>query len=139
MSKENPSPPNKPSGQSLVEFAIILPTLLLMILGTMDFASLFSTKIVLTNAAREGASYISQNPAGFGYAVSVINAEAQNITLDDINISCEPQQAGECTSGGTVTVIVTKNMDLIFSGFLQSLGLTSGPLPLSSTVRMMVR
>lgn len=139
MNKDKPSPPNKPSGQSLVEFAIVLPTLLLMILGTMDFARLFSTKIVLTNAAREGASYLSQNPSDFGNVLSVINAEAQNITMDDVNISCTPQDAAGCVSGGTVTVIVTKSVDLIFGGFLQSLGLASGPLELSSTVRMMVR
>jgi Flp pilus assembly protein TadG len=42
-------------GAELVEFALILPLLLLVLLGIMDFGLLFQRYEVITNAAREGA------------------------------------------------------------------------------------
>ena len=42
-------------GAELVEFAFVLPTLLLLILGVVDFGLLFQRYEVVTNAAREGA------------------------------------------------------------------------------------
>jgi hypothetical protein len=49
------------SGQSLVEFALILPVLLLLTLGVVDAARLFTAKVSLTNAVREAAIF-----AGYG-------------------------------------------------------------------------
>ena len=42
-------------GSELVEFAIVVPVLLLLIGGIIDFALLFQSYEVATNAAREGA------------------------------------------------------------------------------------
>jgi hypothetical protein len=42
-------------GAILVEFAILLPFLLLIMLGIIEFGLLFYNKQVLTNASREGA------------------------------------------------------------------------------------
>ncbi|NLC12138.1 MAG: hypothetical protein GX767_07800, partial [Firmicutes bacterium] len=41
-------------GQSLVEFALILPVLLLLILGLLQFAFILTSQILMTSAAREG-------------------------------------------------------------------------------------
>jgi hypothetical protein len=43
------------SGAELIEFALVLPLLLLVMLGIIDFGFLFQRYEVLTNAAREGA------------------------------------------------------------------------------------
>jgi Flp pilus assembly protein TadG len=43
------------SGAELVEFAIVLPLLLLVLFGIVDFGMLFHRYQVVTNAAREGA------------------------------------------------------------------------------------
>jgi len=43
------------TGAELIEFALIFPTLLLVILGIIDFGFLFQRYEVVTNAAREGA------------------------------------------------------------------------------------
>ena len=45
------------SGQALVEFALALPVLLLLIFGVLEFGRAFQTKLVMENAAREGANY----------------------------------------------------------------------------------
>lgn len=42
-------------GQSAVEFALILPVLLLLLVGITEFGRLFVTNLTLENAAREGA------------------------------------------------------------------------------------
>jgi Flp pilus assembly protein TadG len=42
-------------GGAIVEFAIILPLLLLMIFGAIEFSLLMYNKQVITNASREGA------------------------------------------------------------------------------------
>lgn len=52
-------------GASAVEFAIVLPVLLLVIAGIVDFGRYFFTQIQVTNAAREGvrAAIVLPNPA----------------------------------------------------------------------------
>jgi hypothetical protein len=60
-------------GAELIEFALIFPTLLLVILGIMDFGFLFQRYEVVTNAAREGAR-IAILP---GYDGANIQANAQ--------------------------------------------------------------
>ena len=46
-------------GQSLVEFALLLPILLIIVLGVTDFGRLYFAYVSVTNAARNGAHYAS--------------------------------------------------------------------------------
>ncbi|MFB0918663.1 MAG: pilus assembly protein [Clostridiaceae bacterium] len=48
-------------GQSLVEFALVLPILLLLIVAIVDFGWVFMAKITVNNAAREGARVYAVN------------------------------------------------------------------------------
>jgi Flp pilus assembly protein TadG len=57
-------------GAEIVEFAIVLPLLLLILVGIIDFGLLFQRYQVLTNAAREGAR-VSVLP---GYQVADVQA-----------------------------------------------------------------
>ena len=43
------------SGQSLVEFAMVLPLFLVLLFGLVDFGRAFYSWMIVTNAAREGA------------------------------------------------------------------------------------
>jgi Flp pilus assembly protein TadG len=43
------------SGQALVEFALVVPVLLLLLLGIVDFARAWSTYQIITYQARQGA------------------------------------------------------------------------------------
>ena len=49
-------------GQSVVEFALILPVLVLLLLITLDFGRLFMSYITLTNTTRVAANYGSHEP-----------------------------------------------------------------------------
>ena len=41
-------------GAAAVEFAILLPLLLMLVLGTIEFGRAYNAQITLTNAARDG-------------------------------------------------------------------------------------
>ena len=66
----------KQRGQSLVEFAITLPILVLLLLGTVDFGMALFSYSMLRDAAQEGAFYGSFNPAN----TEEIENRARNIS-----------------------------------------------------------
>ncbi|MCE5210965.1 MAG: pilus assembly protein [Deltaproteobacteria bacterium] len=55
-------------GVSALEMAMILPVLILIICGIIDFGRLFEARIVLTNIAREGGSIASRHLSTYGAA-----------------------------------------------------------------------
>lgn len=57
------------SGQEIAEMALILPFLLLLVLGIVEFGSIFSTSHSLTSIGREGA-----NIAARGAPLDTVNA-----------------------------------------------------------------
>jgi len=128
-------------GQSIVEFALIIPIILILIMGVLDFGRAFFMKIAIVNAAREGASYLSYHPLDKavcsvypsdcydGTRTAVVNeAYAAGLTIDPTSIvitNC-------CTNGATVEVTVSSQIELTIFDFL------FGPLELSHTARMKV-
>ena len=52
-------------GQSLVEFALVLPVLLLLVLSALDLGRVFMGWVVLNNAARVGANYAGLHADGW--------------------------------------------------------------------------
>ena len=130
-----------PPAQALVEYVLVLPLLLLLVLGAMDFGRMFYTKMILTNASREGANYLAYYPedADSGYvdtfAAIYDEANSSNVEVVETDVT----YSGCCTRGLPVEVTITKIMDLIFDNVLQSFGLLGGPVQLTSTVKMMVQ
>ena len=49
-------------GAAAIEFAIVLPVLLTILLGASDFGRVSYSTIAIANAARSGAAYASMNP-----------------------------------------------------------------------------
>jgi TadE-like protein len=70
-------------GVELLEFALVLPILLVMVTGMLDFALAYNIKQKLSNAAREGARLAaSQSPAdleGAGACVSTVPGSVQSV------------------------------------------------------------
>ena len=52
----------KEKGQSIVEIALLLPVLLLMLLGLVDFGRVYYVMVALKDAAQEGAAYAAARP-----------------------------------------------------------------------------
>jgi Flp pilus assembly protein TadG len=67
-------------GQGLVEFALILPVLLLVMLGIIEFGYAFTVYSSLFNAAREGARYGVVQPRD---VVGIIDRTREKIVLAD--------------------------------------------------------
>jgi len=139
----------KLTGQALVEFALLLPLLLVLIISTLEFGRLFYTKIVITNAAREGAYYLATHLSDLDEStdtspntVLAAEAEASNSGVDAITVDIT---TGNCCKIGEYSVEVTVStnvQDLFFLGFVAnslSLTATRGDFPLSSSVEMMVQ
>ena len=124
-------------GQSLVEFALILPLLLMLVLGAMDFGRLFFAKMVITNAAREGANYLAYHPDDTDGMEDVIREEADSSTVRFENLTIS-EPVGCCTKGQPVTVTISTSVDLIYDSVFIFLGMINGPIQLSSSVEMMV-
>lgn len=57
-------------GQALVELGISSLFLLLLVMGIADFGFLYSDRLAISNAAREGARYASLNPTFWSNAAS---------------------------------------------------------------------
>ena len=53
MSKKTPNRKNLPTGQGLIEFALVMPLLLLMIMAIIDFSRMFYIYSASSNATRE--------------------------------------------------------------------------------------
>ena len=51
-----------PKGQSLIEFALLLPILVLIIFGVLELGRAFFAFIAITNAARRGARVFTFRP-----------------------------------------------------------------------------
>lgn len=71
-------------GQSLVEFALVLPILILLILGMIEFGWILNGQITLTSAAREGArvAIIYESPSDASTAVqSAVSSSAESSSL----------------------------------------------------------
>jgi PKD repeat protein len=84
-------------GQSLVEFALVLPVLLLLVLMALDFGRVFLGWVVLNNAARIGAQYASLHPQAWG---SPGNSGQQAEYQGQIQAAMNAVTAN-CDTGGT--------------------------------------
>jgi Flp pilus assembly protein TadG len=92
-------------GQALVEFALVVPILLLLVLGIVDFARAWNIYEVLTDAAREGARVIVvDNGLGYDDARTRIQEAGgrAGITIDPANILISESALA---SGGTATTV----------------------------------
>ena len=128
------------SGQSLLEFAIVLPILLALLVGIFEFGVAWNRKQVLTNAAREGAR-LAVLP-GIASSDTVDTVVDNYLTSAGITpASVVRNYEGICMSctGTTVTIQLQMNHTMPFisavSGLL-SASPTAGAVTLTTVVNM---
>lgn len=135
------------TGQSIIEMALLLPVMLVLVVMALEFGRVFFTKIVITNAAREAAYYLSVNPSEYNggsaqNAVLVAQTEASNSGVPNISVSITPKSS----YGGEQSVEITVTTDLQDFHMLNLINNTfaiSGTqhefFSISSTVEMMIQ
>jgi Flp pilus assembly protein TadG len=105
-------------GQSLVEFALVLPILMVLILGMIEFGWVLNGKITLTSAAREGARvaviYESAEQASTAVQSAVTrSAESSSLTLvTTVTTFDEPTKSAVINVNAKIKPII----GLFFSG-----------------------
>jgi Flp pilus assembly protein TadG len=119
---------NPPKGQSMIEFALLLPILVLIIFGVLELGRAFFAFIAISNAAREGARVYTFRPdvTTVGDIQAAVNAEigtsplVTQANIASIQIACGSlygQVPPTCPKEQPVRVTVTYNHDLIFRFF----------------------
>jgi Flp pilus assembly protein TadG len=107
-------------GAAAVEFAILLPLLLMLVLGTIEFGRAYNAQITLTNAARDGVRVmaIANDPAGAKTAAINAAASVNSIPASDISLSTTA-----CSTGNQVTLTIKYNLSTITG--------IAGPFPMT--------
>ena len=85
-------------GQSLVEFALILPILVLLLVGIFDLGRVVYYYSALQNAAREGARYGIVHPNDSAGVEAAVRNKAIGLVPAELSVyppSCCPWPAGE--------------------------------------------
>jgi Flp pilus assembly protein TadG len=94
-------------GQSLVEFALVLPVLVILLLGLLDLGRLYFAYVAITDAAGEGVAYGARNPTDD----SGIKLRASEATEGLVEIGTD--QVTVASSEDAITVTVTYSSTLI--------------------------
>ena len=124
----------------MVEFAIVLPILLMVVFGIIQFGITFNHYLTLTDAVRAGArqaavSRIAADPAGAAEA-RVRSAASGSLDDADLDVTVTPYdpQSGQAkfAQGGDVTVTATYPYSINLLGFV----VKSGRLTSQTTERV---
>ncbi|MDU0312662.1 TadE/TadG family type IV pilus assembly protein [Phycicoccus sp. M110.8] len=92
-------------GAAAVEFALVLPVLLMLVGAVLDFGNMYRQQIQLTNAARDGVRQVVANSAS-GWSQSQIQSRIVQ-SASPLGVSSTATAWYCSTSGSTVTVTVT--------------------------------
>ena len=133
-------------GAALVEFALLLPVLMMIVLGTIDFGYLINRSTLLDNAAREGAREAVFDSDAVAIEARVrAAAPSLDQSLLTVTLSCQLADGSACPgvsfdseweAGGTVIVLVEYDYEYLNPG-AGILGL--GPTRhLESTIQMRI-
>ena len=129
-----PGARDRDRGATAVEFALLLPLLLLLVFGIIDFGRALNAQITLTQAARTGARL-----AALGQPNVASATQAAATGLSPVTVAVTP-----CPSGATQTTAAVVTASYSFS-FVTPIGAIAGlfggkglgaPITLSATGRM---
>lgn len=114
----------KMEGQALVEFAFVLPILLLLMVALIELGILFYAQIMVTNAAWEGAragATIVDPAQGDHEIMWAVHQAVYGLDLDDLSVDIDPaqdeiprNQPFPAPRGEPLTVTVIYNLEITF-------------------------
>jgi Flp pilus assembly protein TadG len=119
-------------GQTMVEFALVIPILCLVLFGILQFGALYNDYVTLTDATRVGArkaavSRHAANPAAQAEAAARNSAKGLDQAKLDVDVSASGWEHGE-----SVTVEATYPYSINLLGFV----VASGELSSETTERV---
>ena len=108
---------NNQNGAAMVEFAIVLPLLLILVFGIIEFGVMFYDKAVITNASREG---VRAGITGLGdpeIKQIVLNYCNVNLINLDGNDAFDPNKIFISSDGTDLIVKLEYRYDLLLGSF----------------------
>lgn len=126
------SPIKDRKGQSLVEFALVVPLLLMLVFGIAEFGRAWMTRNILVGAAREAVrlAAVPDPPGGVAAASTRATAVLASAGITTANVSVVDAPA----AFGDVSVTINYNFPVAVVGFIP--GLSNATFPLTSTTTM---
>jgi Flp pilus assembly protein TadG len=122
-------------GAAAVEFALVLPVFLLLVLGTIDFGYYFFVSEIVTNAAREGARAGSVLPPTA--ATTDVEQEAETVAGNYL------AGGGLTSQGVTATTTVVNGVNAVQVNIAYPVGsvtgFLSGIMPTYSNAQAVMR
>ncbi|MDQ0633064.1 Flp pilus assembly protein TadG [Arthrobacter pascens] len=99
------------AGAVAVEFALVLPIFLALVLGIAEFGRAFNTQVSLTEAGREAARYAAIHCAESTYSAANAQAAgvaaAPSVSLSSADIGISYSGTGTCSPGNNAVVTVS--------------------------------
>jgi Flp pilus assembly protein TadG len=150
----------KSGGQGLVEFAVVLPVILLLFLGIFDFGRAVFAFNTVANAAREGARVAAvdqvltspdciesmpvEDPANPHWSIkecAVAAAQALGVPTSAVSVSYAPPAGSTVTCAPTLHVgcIASVTVQYTWSAITPVIGGLIGPITVSSTSQMPIQ
>lgn len=108
------------SGQSTVELALVLPLILLLLIGMVEFAQMASGYLTIQHAAREGAR-LGVTGVGDAAIIERVRDSGRVLAADRLTVLVSPVESSR-QSGGSLTVRVTYRHTLMTPLVAQILG-----------------
>jgi Flp pilus assembly protein TadG len=109
-------------GQSMVEFAVMLPLLILIVMAILEFGMIMNSYLAINNAAREGAR-LGIVGGTDDQIRSIILSTSPSLTSQDLTIVITPDSLSR-KSGDTLKITLHYNFHLtipIISSLLNNL------------------
>ena len=131
-------------GQGLVELGIVIPMLIVIVIGLLDLGRAYFSVIIINNAAREGARYLSSHRSdlgnGFAGTIAAAQREAQGtiVTINpgDVDADCTDNDSpsdGKCDTAYPYSYPVVVTVQTTFKPIFWP-----GVFTFSRTARMLV-
>lgn len=99
-------------GQAMVEFALVLPILILILCGIIDFGWIFGNQLLANNASREAARYSavhysdSSSDNDQEIARDIVLARAPTLSSPSVTLT-------QSASGDSVTVTINTTVEVL--------------------------
>jgi len=126
-------------GQALVEFALILPLLMLVLFGIVEFGRAWNAKQVLTDAAREGARLAVVGDPTITQVSQVDDRVKEKIArggFDTTQVAIAYPDGFHTGTGNITSVEVSMPYRFVVLHRLASLVTNNGVITLRTTARM---
>jgi Flp pilus assembly protein TadG len=121
-------------GQAMVETALVLPLLVILIFGIVEFGRIFNAYLIISSVSRDGARWASVGYKG-DEVRQLVNQEIVTLNKDNLKIYVSPEN--DRNQGGSVNVTVEYDVPLIVPVIRKIISDTN-TFPIQSTTIMRI-